>query len=255
MSVRPPGRGAGQLRPTELTIAVNPYAEGSCLVRVGETQVLCTASVEDRVPPFLYGSGEGWVTAEYGMLPRSTAKRNQRDRVGGRPNARGYEIQRLIGRSLRAVVDRKVFGERTVWVDCDVLIADGGTRCASITGGFVAMALAFAHLGRKKKLAGRPLLDTVTAVSAGIVAGEVLVDLDFAEDSAAEVDLNLVRTGSGSYVEVQGTAESKPFSRETLDEMLDLAEGGLEELESMQKEALGEGLARLLRPRLTGDRP
>ncbi|MDQ7005664.1 MAG: ribonuclease PH [Acidobacteriota bacterium] len=244
--MRTPPRGPGELRPVHLELDINPFAEGSCRIRVGGTEVICTASVEDRVPPFLYGSGEGWVTAEYGMLPRATGKRNARDRVGGRPNARAYEIQRLVGRSLRAVVDRKVFGERTIWVDCDVVLADGGTRCAAVTGGFVALAAAFEWLARNKKLGGRPLLDSVAAISAGVVAGEVLLDLDYAEDSAAEVDLNVVCTGGGRFVEIQGTAEEQPFGRERLDEMLTLALDGLERVRALQAEVLGERLAPLL---------
>ncbi len=252
MSVRAEGRGPAEARPVVLEVGVNRHAEGSCLVRVGGTEVLCTASIEDRVPGFLLGQGEGWVTAEYGMLPRATHDRMQRDRAGGRPRGRTYEIQRLVGRSLRAVVDRKVFGERTIWVDCDVLQADGGTRCAAITGGFVALAQAFDHLRRAGKLVGHPLTDQVAAVSAGIVAGEVLVDLDYEEDSAAEVDLNVVRTGRGRYVEIQGTAEERPFSRERLLEMLDLADGVLDRLCAVQAAVLGEVLEGVLRPEARG---
>ncbi len=252
MSVRAEGRGPAEPRPVVLETGVNRHAEGSCLIRVGATEVLCTASIEDRVPGFLQGQGEGWVTAEYGMLPRATHDRMQRDRVGGRPQGRTYEIQRLIGRSLRAIVDRKVFGERTIWIDCDVLQADGGTRCAAITGGFVALALAFDHLRRAGKLSGHPLTDQVAAVSAGIVAGEVLVDLDYEEDSAAEVDLNVVRTGRGRYVEIQGTAEEHPFSRDKLTEMLDLADGALDRLCAVQAQVLGEVLEHLLRPEAAG---
>lgn len=247
MKVRTSGRAPGELRNIEIQTGVNQHAEGSCLIRVGGTELLCTASVEERVPPFLYGSGEGWVTAEYGMLPRATGTRNQRDRAGGRPNGRSYEIQRLIGRSLRAVVDRKVFGERTIWVDCDVLQADGGTRCAAITGGFVALAHAFAFLHGKKKLSGRPLIDAVTAVSVGVVVGEALLDLDYVEDSSAEVDLNVVRTGSGHYVELQGTAEEEPFSRERMNQLLDLADKGLDVLRDAQFEAIGEARSQVLR--------
>lgn len=249
MSVRPSQRAAGALRPVELRLGVNRHAEGSCLVRVGYTEVLCAASIEDRLPPFRQGRGEGWVTAEYGMLPRSTHERTPRDRAGGRPSGRTFEIQRLIGRSLRAVVDLRTIGERSIVVDCDVLQADGGTRCAAITGGFVALALVFDRLKATRKLNGYPLLDSVAAVSAGIVAGEPLLDLEYEEDSAAEVDLNVVRTGMGRYVEVQGTAEQHPFSRDRLHQLLDLADTGLLELTRMQREVLGDTLRGLLRPR------
>jgi ribonuclease PH len=237
------------MRPLRITTGVNRHAEGSCLIHVGETQVLCTASVDTRVPGWLVGRNEGWVTAEYGMLPRATGSRVHRDRVGGRPSGRTFEIQRLIGRALRAVVDRKVFGERTVTVDCDVLQADGGTRCASIVGGFVAMAQAFAWIGRAGKLVGYPILDQIAAVSCGVVAGEVLLDLEYEEDSAAEVDLNVAKTGEGRYVEIQGTAEERAFPRETLDQMLDAADVGLDASLAAQREALGESLAKVLRPR------
>lgn len=249
MSVRPSQRNPDALRPVELRTGINRYAEGSCLVRVGFTEVLCAASIEDRLPPFRQGRGEGWITAEYGMLPRSTHDRTPRDRVGARPSGRTFEIQRLIGRSLRAVVDLRVFGERSIVIDCDVLQADGGTRCASITGGFVALALAFEKLRGMRKLSGFPFLDTVAAVSAGVVAGENLLDLEYEEDAAAEVDLNVVRTGGGRYVEVQGTAEQHPFSRERLNNLLELADRGLNELTRLQREALGESLRGLLRPR------
>ncbi len=246
MSVRATGRARDELRPFSIEIGVNRYAEGSCLVRAGGTHVLCLASVDARVPPFLHGRGEGWVTAEYSMLPRATSERSARERAGSRPSGRTYEIQRLIGRALRAVVDRRQIGERTITVDCDVLQADGGTRCASITGGFVALALAIDGLGGERGFRGRPLLDTVAAVSCGIVAGEALLDLAYEEDSAAEVDLNVVRTGGRRYVEIQGTAEQSPFERRRLDELLDLADVGLDRLDVIQREALGERLPRLL---------
>lgn len=246
MSVRATGRSHDELRPFSIEIGINRYAEGSCLVRAGQTQVLCLATVESRVPSFLYGRGEGWVTAEYAMLPRATAERTSRERAGSRPAGRTYEIQRMIGRALRAVVDRKQIGERTITVDCDVLQADGGTRCASITGGFVALALAIDGLGGERGFRGRPLLDTVAAVSCGIVAGEALLDLAYEEDSAAEVDFNVVRTGGKRYVELQGTAEQSPFARRRLDELLDLADRGLDRLDEIQREALGDRLARLL---------
>ncbi len=248
MSVRTSGRAADQLRPLDIELNVNRHAEGSCRIRLGDTEVLCTASVEDRVPPFLHGRGEGWVTAEYGMLPRATHDRTQRDR-NGRTAGRTHEIQRLVGRSLRAVVDRKAFGERTLWVDCDVLQADGGTRCASITGGFVALALAFERLAKDRRMGAYPLLDTVSAISVGIVAGEALLDLDYDEDSAAEVDSNVVRTGRGLYIEVQSTAEGAPFARERLNRMLDLADGGLAQLDREIRRVLGEAATRVIRPR------
>ena len=248
MSVRASGRAQDEMRPVEMEIDVNRHAEGSCLIRVGETHVLCTASVEDRLPPFMQGKGEGWVTAEYGMLPRATNTRTPRDR-NGRTSARSLEIQRLIGRSLRAVVDKKALGERSVTIDCDVLQADGGTRCASITGGFVALALALGEINRRRNLVAYPLLDTVAAVSVGVVAGEALLDLEYEEDSSAEVDFNVVRTGGGRYVEVQGTAEDQPFSRERLLRLLDLGDQGVAALDRQVKDLLGDRLRRLLRPR------
>jgi len=249
VSVRASGRAPHELRAVEFRTDINRYAEGSCMIVCGETHVICTASIEDRVPPFLIGSGEGWVTAEYGMLPRATSSRVRRDRVGGRPAGRSYEIQRLIGRSLRAVVDRRVFGERTIMVDCDVIQADGGTRCASITGGFVALALAFVKLGERRKLHGHPLVDTLAAVSVGTIAGEALLDVDYEEDAAAEFDLNVVRTGGGRYVEIQGTAEASPLDRERLDALLTLADRGTDELALQQREVLGARLERIVRPR------
>ena len=249
MSVRSTGRDAATLRGVSIETQVNRYAEGSCIIRAGETHVLCTASLEARAPGWLAGSGQGWVTAEYSMLPRATGTRVARERPGTRPAGRTHEIQRLIGRALRAVVDRRVFGERLITVDCDVLQADGGTRCASITGGYVALALAFAKMSREGQLSGYPLLDSVAAVSTGIVAGEALLDLEYEEDSSAEVDLNVVRTGRGRYVEIQGTAEDQPFSRERLNTMLDLADPGLDALISAQREALGDDcLQRVMRP-------
>lgn len=249
MSVRTSGRRTTALRTLSLELDVNRHAEGSCLIRVGDTHVLCTASIEDRVPPFLVGKGEGWVTAEYGMLPRATHQRVPRERVGSKPAGRTYEIQRLIGRALRAVVDRKTFAERSIHIDCDVLQADGGTRCASITGGFVALAQAFGKLSQAGKLVGYPLSDLVAAVSVGVVAGEALLDLDYYEDSACEVDLNVVKTSSDKYVELQGTAEERPFSRERLTTMLDIADGGLVQLFALQRERLGTVLDKVLRAR------
>jgi ribonuclease PH len=226
------GRGPAELRPVRLTTGFQKHAEGSCLVEVGDTRVLCAASFEDKVPPFLKGKGEGWVTAEYGMLPRATNTRTPREVTKGAPSGRTHEIQRLIGRSLRAVVDMKALGERTVWVDCDVLQADGGTRCASITGAWVAAARALDRFGLSKALPG-----TVAAVSVGIVDGEPLLDLDYSEDSRAETDMNVVMTGDGALIEVQATAERDPFSRELLDAMLDLAAAGIERLTAAQLEA------------------
>lgn len=248
MSVRTGDRGPAELRPVEFRLHVNRYAEGSCLVSFGQTEVLCTATLEERVPPWLQGRGEGWITAEYGMLPRATHDRTARDR-NGRTSGRTHEIQRLIGRSLRAVVDRKAIGERNILVDCDVIQADGGTRCAAITGGFIALAQALEVLNRRRSLPGYPLVDTVAAVSVGLVASEELLDLVYEEDVAAEVDFNVVRTGRGQYVEVQGTAEGTPFSRERLGRMLDLADKGLDTIHAAIRESLGETLRHLLRPR------
>jgi ribonuclease PH len=230
-----------------LTPDWNRWAEGSVMVEFGSTRVACTASIEDRVPPFLVGQRSGWVTGEYGMLPRSTDSRTQREATRGKPSGRTMEIQRLIGRALRAVVDLKAFGDRTIWIDCDVLQADGGTRCASITGGFVALAAALHRLGEKGKIAAPPLLGRVAAVSVGIVAGECALDLDYVEDSAAEVDMNVVRTDRGKYVELQGTAEETPFDRDTTNRLLDLADGGIDCLFELQAEALGERLAPLVK--------
>ncbi len=232
-SVRADGRGARDLRAPTFTLGVQKWAEGSCLVRFGDTQVLCAATVEDRVPPHLRGRGTGWVTAEYAMLPRATEERSQRESAKGRIGGRTHEIQRLIGRSLRGVVDLGRLGERTVTVDCDVLQADGGTRTASITGGYVALAAALITYGME-----RLLLSKIAAVSVGIVDGVELLDLDYAEDSRAEVDFNVVGTDAGTYVELQGTAEGKPFDRARVDTLLDLANLGLERLFEAQAEAL-----------------
>jgi len=237
VSVRASGRAQDEMRPVEMEIDVNRHAEGSCLIRVGETHVLCTASVEDRLPPFMQGKGEGWVTAEYGMLPRATNTRTPRDR-NGRTSARSLEIQRLIGRSLRAVVDKKALGERSVTIDCDVLQADGGTRCASITGGMVALADALAWLQRQGKLAESPLKHFIAAVSVGVCEGTPTLDLDYAHDSSAEVDLNVVMTDDGRFVEIQGTAEHEPFTEESLDTLRALAKKGIRQLIRLQKSAL-----------------
>ncbi len=227
-------RPAGELRPVRFTRSYTRHAEGSVLVEMGETRVLCTASVEEKVPPFLKGKGSGWVTAEYGMLPRATHTRGTREAASGRQSGRTHEIQRLIGRSLRAVTDLAVLGERQVTIDCDVLQADGGTRCASITGAMVALADAFAGLRAKGLLARDPLRDFVAAVSVGIVGGRALLDLDYSEDSACETDMNVVMTGAGRFVEVQGTAEGAPFTRAEVDELLALASGGIAQLISLQ---------------------
>jgi ribonuclease PH len=225
------------------------HADGSVLIRVGDTQVLCAATVEEKAPPFLKDTGEGWVTSEYSMLPASTGTRTPREVTRGRPSGRTMEIQRLVGRALRSVVDRKALGERTIWVDCDVLQADGGTRTASITAGFVALVLALGKL-REKKVVRRPVLTgLVAAASVGIVEGRPCLDLDYVEDSAAEVDMNVVRTDDGRYVEIQGTAETTPFRRDRLDQLLTLADAGIDALQARQREALGEVLGGLLIPR------
>ena len=230
------GRRRGELRPVRMVPGFVPPAEGSVLIEVGSTRVICTATVQDTVPPFLRGQGRGWVTAEYAMLPRSSGERIERERRG--PGGRTHEIQRLIGRSLRAVVDMTALGERSILVDCDVIEADGGTRTASITGGFVALVLALERLRAAKLLRALPLTGTVAAVSAGIVDGRLLLDLAYAEDHRAEVDLNVVMTGGGRFVEVQGTAETKPFTRGQLDRLLELAAEGVRRLTAMQRETL-----------------
>jgi ribonuclease PH len=237
-SARSYGRSADQLRPVTIETGFVRTATGSALMSMGETRVICTASVQDGVPRWLAGSGRGWVTAEYGMLPASTGERKQRDVSRGRPDGRTVEIQRLIGRSLRGVVDFSLLGERTVYVDCDVLQADGGTRCASITGGMVALQSAFLRLIAEGSLVRTPLTGTVAAVSCGIVDGVPLLDLDYREDSSAEVDANVVMTGDGGLVEVQATAERTPLSRAHLDDLLALAAGGIAELRALQGSAL-----------------
>jgi ribonuclease PH len=235
--VRHDGRRAEEMRPVTISRSVSLYAEGSALIEWGNTRVLCTASVEDKVPPFLKGSGRGWVTAEYAMLPRSTQTRTPRDSVKG-IGGRSHEIQRLIGRSMRSVVDLQALGERTIWVDCDVLQADGGTRTASITGAFVAVVDALRNLRERQAMKRLPLAGLVAAASAGQVDGAVLLDLDYAEDSRADVDFNVVMTQDGRFVEVQGTAEGEPFDRDTLDGMLALAAKGIAQLLDIQAEAL-----------------
>jgi ribonuclease PH len=216
-----------------------PYAEGSCLIEMGDTKVICTATVDDNVPRWMVGRGTGWVTAEYGMMPRSSPQRIQREVNKGRPSGRTQEIQRLIGRSLRAVTDMRILGEKTVWLDCDVVRADGGTRTASITGAFIAMAQACDWMREKNMITAWPLVDSVAAISVGIIDGRPCLDLDYVEDSTAGVDMNVVMTGSGKFVEVQGTAEHGVFDRTELDDLLDLAMKGITELTTRQEMALG----------------
>jgi ribonuclease PH len=216
------------------------HAEGSALIEVGDTKVVCTVSVEDRVPPFLKGKGEGWITSEYGMLPRATTSRVQRESGRGGPSGRTHEIQRLIGRSLRAVVDLKGLGERTLWVDCDVIQADGGTRTASITGAFVALVEALRHLKKQGSILELPVTDFVAATSVGKVGSEILLDLAYEEDSVAQVDMNVVKTGRGRFVEVQGTAEDTPFTDDELRDLLAAADKGIKELIALQKKILGD---------------
>ena len=234
-AARADGRGPSDLRPVTLTLGVLKWAEGSCRIRVGDTEVLCAATLGDRVPPHLRGKGTGWVTAEYAMLPRATAERSERESVKGRLGGRTHEIQRLVGRSLRGVVDLAKLGEKTITVDCDVLQADGGTRCASITGGYVALAAALMSHGLERFLVGK-----VAAVSVGIVDGIPMLDLDYPEDSHAAVDFNVVGTDAGTYVELQGTAEGAPFDRARVDQLLDLANLGLGRLFEAQAEALAK---------------
>lgn len=235
---RPDGRGSQELRPLRLTRGVMKYAEGSCLIEAGDTRVICTASVEERVPPFLKGTGTGWVTAEYGMLPRSCRQRTPREITKGAPGGRTMEIQRLIGRALRSVVQLESLGERTITIDCDVLQADGGTRTASITGGFVALAEALHWMRQKGYVKHLPIDDIVAAVSVGVVGGADLLDLCYDEDYQAAVDMNVVMTGKGKFVEVQGTAEGLPFGRDRLNKLLDLAQVGLQQIFQIQREVL-----------------
>jgi len=230
-------RAIDQLRNTRITPNISPYAEGSALIEVGGTKVICTASVEEKVPVFLRNKGTGWVTAEYSMLPRATNTRTQRESSRG-PSGRTQEIQRLIGRSLRAVVDTKLLGERQIYIDCDVIQADGGTRCASITGAYVALALACRRLVNTGVLRTNPILSEVAAVSVGIIEGTPILDLAYVEDSSADVDMNVVCTGAGKFIELQGTAEREPFSREQMDEMLKLAEIGVNGLFEIQRKVL-----------------
>ncbi|HHW27218.1 MAG TPA: ribonuclease PH [Firmicutes bacterium] len=234
------GRAPGDLRPVKITPRFLKYPEGSCLVEAGDTKVICTATVEERVPPFLKGTSSGWITAEYSMLPGATLTRTPREVSRGKPGGRTVEIQRLIGRSLRAAVDLSAVGERTFWIDCDVIQADGGTRTASITGGFVALALALDSVAKKENWQIPPILDYIAAVSVGVVDGNPVLDLNYAEDSTAQVDMNVVMTGKGEFIEVQGTGEHAPFDRRRLSDLLSLAESGIRQLMDRQKEALGD---------------
>ncbi len=234
--VRIDGRGLDKLRKVTITRNYIKYPEGSCLIELGNTRVICTASVEESVPPFLRGSGTGWVTAEYGMLPRSCQTRIPR----GKDSGRTYEIQRLVGRSLRSVTEMKYLGERTIWVDCDVIQGDGGTRTAAITGSFIALVDALQKLKKDGKISKVPIQDYIAATSVGILDGNMLLDLCYEEDSKADVDMNVIMTGSGEFIEVQGTAERKPFSKDKMDTMLDFAKKGIEELFSVQRKLVGD---------------
>ena len=233
------GRAPDALRPTKITPNVLVHAEGSVMIEVGQTRVICAASVEDRVPPFMRGSGKGWVTAEYGMLPRATSTRTQRESTAGKVGGRTQEIQRLIGRSLRSVTVLKSLGERTVWIDCDVIQADGGTRTAAITGGFVALVLALDRLRTQGAIKTLPITEYVAATSVGIVQQTALLDLAYEEDSTAEVDMNIIKTSAGKFIELQGTAETEPFDRAQLDALLALADKGINELIEKQKTIVG----------------
>ena len=246
MIQRKDARAPNQMRELRIEVDVNKYAEGSALIILGDTKVICTASVEDRVPPWLRGQGQGWVTAEYGMIPRATDVRTQREASKGRPSGRTQEIQRLIGRSLRAVTQLTATGERTLWIDCDVIQADGGTRTAAITGGFVALALAFKKMKERDQLFKKPLVGLVAATSVGILDGTACLDLRYEEDSRADVDMNIVRTSAGKYVEVQGTAEKIPFSQEEMQKMLVLANEGIDRLFDRQRSLLSSFLPSIL---------
>lgn len=233
------GRAPNEMRPVSIKKNFIKHAEGSVLIQVGHTKVICNASVEEKVPPFLRDKNQGWVTAEYSMLPRSTHTRTPRESSRGKVSGRTQEIQRLIGRSLRTVVDMDQLGERTIWIDCDVIQADGGTRTASITGAFVAMCLAMKQLKKDKLIATIPVKDFVAATSVGILEGKKILDLDYSEDSVAEVDMNIVKTGKGGFVEIQGTAEQEPFSEKEMEAMLSLANKGIKELITLQKKSIG----------------
>ena len=236
--MRPSGRKLSEMRPISIETGVTKHAEGSCLIRVGETHVLCTASLEEKAPPFLKGTGKGWVTAEYGMLPRATHTRNRREAAAGKQSGRTQEIQRLIGRALRAGFDTRALGERQITIDCDVIQADGGTRCASITGGWIALRLAVNKLLKSGQISTDPILDHVAAVSCGIYAGQPVLDLDYLEDSEAGTDGNFILTGSAKLIEVQMSAEGATFSRTEMGQLLDLAEAGIAELVAAQKAAV-----------------
>jgi ribonuclease PH len=236
------GRATDAVRATTITPGATIHAEGSVMIDVGRTKVLCTASLEEKVPPFLRGSGKGWVTAEYGMLPRATSTRTQREATAGKVGGRTQEIQRLIGRSLRAVTSLRDLGERTIWVDCDVIQADGGTRTAAITGGFVALVLALEHLRQKGAFARLPVTHYVAATSVGIIGGVPMLDLSYEEDSRADVDMNVIKTSDGRFIEIQGTAEAQPFARAELDMLLTLADAGISTLIGLQREVVGQYL-------------
>ncbi len=238
--LRVDGRRKDQLRPVKVTRNFIKHAEGSVLIEMGDTKVICTASIEEKVPPFLKGKGQGWVTAEYAMLPRSTHERSPREAVKGKQGGRTLEIQRLVGRALRAVTDMSQMGERSIWLDCDVIQADGGTRTASITGAFIALADAFTVLKKRGLIKKRPLMDYLAAISVGKVGGEILVDLAYTEDSMADVDMNVVMTGQGRYVEVQGTAERTPFAKQEMDEFMAMGWRGIQTLTALQKDLIGE---------------
>lgn len=238
--MRPDGRTAEKLREIKITRNFLNTAEGSVLIEIGNTRVICTASIEDKVPQFLKDKNRGWVTAEYSMLPRSTSTRTPRESVSGRIGGRTHEIQRLIGRVMRSVIDLEALGERTIWLDCDVIQADGGTRTAAITGAFVALTDAVKYALKNKIIGRQPIKDYVAAVSVGIIDGKPLLDLSYGEDSTAEVDMNVVMTGSGKFIEIQGTAETNPFDKKMLQELLALAETGIKEIIAMQKSALEE---------------
>ena len=236
---RPDQRAANALRPVRITRRFQRFAEGSCLIEMGQTRVVCAASVEEKVPPFLKGRGTGWVTGEYGMLPRSCGQRIERESSRGKIGGRTHEIQRLIGRSLRAVTNLQALGERSIWIDCDVLQGDGGTRCAAITGGFIALVEALRALRAARVIATMPIIDHVAAVSVGIVGGRAVLDLAYAEDAQAAVDMNVVMTGRGRFIEVQGTAEHEPFTGRQMDQMLALAQQGIRRLIALQRRELG----------------
>ncbi|MCH2279188.1 MAG: ribonuclease PH [Vicinamibacterales bacterium] len=239
---RDDARRPNELRPTTITPHYLVHAEGSVLIEAGRTRVICSASVEDRVPPFLRNTGKGWITAEYSMIPRATTTRSTRESTAGKVKGRTHEIQRLIGRSLRAVSKLDALGERTIWIDCDVIQADGGTRTAAITGSFVALVLAVQRMRDQGRITSMPVLDHVAATSVGILAGTPMLDLAYSEDSAADVDMNIVKTGDGRFIEVQGTAEGAPFAREALDQLLGLADEGIRQLIELQRKHVGNYL-------------